>query len=72
MKFLDKSEIANLKIVYPRGTRVKLIFMDDIQAPPSGTEGTVKYIDDAGLMHVNWDTGSSLAVVVGEDKIQKI
>lgn len=37
----------NIKIVeairkeYPAGTRVRLVKMDDIQAPPLGTEGTI-------------------------------
>ncbi|MDU5273164.1 MAG: DUF4314 domain-containing protein, partial [Finegoldia magna] len=33
--------IKTLKEVYPDGTRIKLIKMDDIQAPPKGTLGTV-------------------------------
>ena len=49
----------NIKIVeairkeYPAGTRVRLVKMDDIQAPPLGTEGTVVGVDDTGslLMH---------------------
>lgn len=42
----------NIKIVeairkeYPAGTRVRLVKMDDIQAPPLGTEGTVVGVDD--------------------------
>ena len=30
---------------YPVGTRVRLTKMDDIQAPPLGTEGTVASVD---------------------------
>ena len=51
---------------------IKLIQMDDIQAPPAGTCGTVSYVDDIGSIHVNWDTGSTLAVVYGVDSCMKI
>lgn len=42
--------------------------MDDVQAPPAGTEGTVQYVDDAGTIHVHWDTGGSLGLVPGADE----
>ena len=42
--------------------------MNDVQAPPAGTEGTVQYVDDAGTVHVHWDTGGSLGLVPGEDE----
>lgn len=51
-----------------KGTRVRLISMDDVQAPPVGTEGTVQYVDDAGTIHVQWDTGGSLGLVPGADE----
>ncbi|WP_297025712.1 DUF4314 domain-containing protein, partial [uncultured Dialister sp.] len=54
------------------GTRVRLIAMDDRQAPPRGTEGTVQFVDDAGTIHVQWDTGSSLGLVPGADEWEVI
>lgn len=42
--------------------------MDDIQAPPIGTSGTIKGVDDIGSIMVNWDNGSSLSVVYGIDR----
>lgn len=44
------------------GQRIKIIKMDDIQAPPPGTMGTIKGIDGIGQIHVLWDNGSTLAV----------
>lgn len=44
---------------YPVGTRIILNHMDDSQAPPPGTKGTVAYVDDIGQIGVKWDTGSS-------------
>jgi len=46
---------------------VELVKMDDIQAPPVGTKGTVTGVDDIGSIMVSWDNGSSLHVVYGED-----
>mgnify|MGYP002150417403 FL=1 len=46
--------------------------MDDRQAPPRGTEGTVQFVDDAGTIHVQWDTGSSLGLVPGADEWEVI
>lgn len=54
--------------VRTKGTRVRLVSMNDVQAPPAGTEGTVQYVDDAGTVHVHWDTGGSLGLVPGEDE----
>lgn len=54
------------------GTRVRLISMDDRQAPPRGTEGTVQFVDDAGIIHVQWDTGSSLGLIPGADEWEVI
>lgn len=59
--------LENLKQTYKRGIRVKLTRMDDVQAPPVGTLGTVYGVDDIGSILVHWDNGSSLNVVYGED-----
>ena len=55
---------------YPIGCRVELVQMDDVQAPPIGTEGTVRGVDDIGSILVAWDTGGSLNVVLGEDEVE--
>lgn len=60
--------IEGLKKKYSIGSRVELIKMDDVQAPPIGTKGTVKGVDDIGSIMVSWDNGSSLSVVYGEDE----
>lgn len=56
-----------IKILYPAGTRIKLIKMNDPYAVPSGTLGTVDFIDDDGQIHMKWDNGSSLALVYNVD-----
>ena len=62
------TQIRRLRMVYPEGAVIVLDEMDDIQAPPAGTKGTVEYIDDAGNIHMIWENGSSLALVLGKDK----
>lgn len=65
-------DIERLKKLYPTGCRVELVRMDDTQAPPIGTKGTVVGVDDIGSILVNWDNGSSLNVVYGEDECRKL
>ena len=64
--------IQFLKDLYPAGTRVKLVEMNDIQAPPIGTLGTVMYVDDIGTIHIKWDNGSTLGAAYTEDRVSKI
>ena len=72
MYIISDSVLKNLRTAYPPGTRVKLIKMDDEQAPPKGTLGTVRGVDDAGSIMVSWDNGSGLNVVYGEDIVEKV
>lgn len=64
---MEKKQVENLREQYPRGTRVELIRMDDPQAPPVGTKGTVIAVDDIGTIHVKWDNGSTLGIAFGAD-----
>ena len=59
--------VSQLKQQYPKGARVELVKMDDPQAPPIGTKGTVLGVDDIGSIMVRWDNGSGLNVVYGAD-----
>lgn len=64
--------VESLKKQFPVGSRVELIKMDDKQAPPIGTRGTVKGVDDIGSIMVSWDNGSSLNVVYSVDKVRML
>jgi hypothetical protein len=50
--------------------RVRLIKMEDTQAPPPNTMGTIKFIDGIGQIHVQWDNGSTLALQPENDQYQ--
>jgi hypothetical protein len=70
---IPDSVIKSLKEQYQVGTRVELVFMnDDYRKLLPGEKGTVIGVDDIGTIHVNWDCGSSLGVVYGEDCCRKI
>ena len=64
---MNRELVAMLRQEYPSGTRVKLLQMEDIQAPPIGTLGTVRAVDDIGTIHVDWDNGCGLGIVYGQD-----
>ena len=70
--FTKREIVERLRKQYPAGTRVELIRMEDEQAPPIGTRGTVVGVDDMGSIMVAWDSGGSLSVLYGEDLCRKI
>lgn len=72
MRMISKEALQALRGRFPRGTRVELVKMDDPQAPPIGTKGTVLGVDDIGSIMVSWDSGGSLSVVWGEDICRKV
>jgi len=72
MNFPSKEIVEKIRKNYPIGCRVILRKMNDVQAPPIGTMGTVIGVDDTGSLLVNWDNGSGLNVIFGEDYAEKI
>ena len=72
MKTPTQQQLEALRKMYPEGTAVKLISMDDKHAPPAGTLGLVTHVDDIGQLHVNWQNGSSLALIPGVDSFCKV
>ena len=70
---IKKEELEALREKYPPGCRVELVKMDDpYREMPPGLQGVVTGIDDSGSIHVDWQNGSSLAVIFGEDYAVKI
>lgn len=70
--FPSRALIERVKREYPAGSRVELVRMNDPQAPPIGTRGTVIGVDDIGSIMVKWDNGCGLNVVLGEDYARKV
>jgi hypothetical protein len=52
-----------------KGDRVRLLRTSDpyTQLKP-GDEGMVSFVDSMGTVHVNWESGSTLGLVPGEDQ----
>lgn len=69
---MKKCIFEELRKQYPVGSRVELIKMEDVQAPPNGTKGTVLGVDDIGSIMIAWDNGSSLNVVYSVDKVRML
>ena len=72
MRFPSRETVERVRQEYPAGTRVELLRMEDVQAPPVGTHGTVLGVDDTGSLLMRWDNGSGLNVVYGEDAVRKV
>ena len=70
---IQRARVENIKKTYPPGTRIELLSMNGAFAPvPSGTRGTVSFVDDIGTIHPVWDNGRTLGVIVGENSFRKL
>ena len=69
---ISHETVERLRKQYPAGCRVELLEMNDTQAPPVGTLGTVIGVDDIGSIMVRWDNGCGLSVAYGEDICRKV
>ena len=71
---LTPEHLKALREEYPRGCRGRLNHMNDQYRPDlkEGSLGTVIRVDDIGTIHVAWDCGSSLGVLLGEDSCTRI
>ena len=72
MRFPSRETVERLRREYPAGTRVELVRMNDVQAPPVGTIGEVLGVDDTGSLLMRWSNGSGLNVIYGEDLVRKV
>lgn len=72
MRVISKERLQALRERFKPGSRVELLKMDDVQAPPIGTRGIVVGVDDIGSIMVNWDNGSGLSIAYGEDECKVV
>ena len=73
MTFPDQKIVEFIRKRYTPGTKVELVEMNDAyREMPAGLRGVVIFVDDAGTIHVNWENGSTLGVIYGEDKVRII
>ncbi len=69
MRIPSREEVEKIRKRYA-GQWVRLIRMDDSQAPPVGAVGRVEEVDDMGQLCVAWDNGSHLSLILGEDDFE--
>ena len=65
-------KLKEIREMYPEGTQIVLTEMADESQMPYGLKGTVKFVDDAGQIHMSWENGSSLALNIHEDTFEKV
>lgn len=64
--------VEKIREMYPEGTQIILQEMRGESQMPYGLKGTVKFVDDAGQIHMSWENGSSLALNIDEDTFEKV
>lgn len=68
----SKKQLEQLRRDFPIGCRIVLDRMEDVQAPPIGTQGTCRGVDDAGNILMSWDTGCGLSIAFGADRCRRV
>ena len=65
--------LKRIREQYPVGCTVEIIEMcDPYRDMPAGLCGTVTHVDDTGTVFADWENGSTLGAVFGEDRIRRI
>lgn len=68
-----REKVKIIKEKYVVGTKLELIKMYDYINPvKKGITGVVTNVDDTGTIHVAWENGSTLGLVVGVDEFKII
>ena len=70
--FPDRETVERIRKEYPAGTRIALVAIDDVQAHPVGTHGTVLAVDDEASLLVRWNNDSTLNVIYRVDRARKL
>ena len=70
---IKPESLRELRSRFEPGRRVRLIQMNDPYTKlKPGDEGTVSLVDDTGTIFIDWDSGSRLGVVYGEDRCELV
>lgn len=65
--------LKRIREQYPIGCTVEIIEMcDPYRDMPAGLRGTVTHVDDTGTVFADWENGSTLGGVFGEDRIRRV
>lgn len=72
MQIVTRKQLELLRKRYPAGAEVCLDHMEGESRMPQGLKGKISCVDDAGQIHVNWENGSSLALIPGVDRVRVV
>ncbi len=64
---MSEAAVNRLREQYPAGTKIRLQYMVGEPKMREGLEGVVRFVDDIGQIHMQWDNGSRLALHSEED-----
>ena len=71
--FKNYRDVVNrLRKLYPNGTRIRLLHMDDPDPVEAGTTGTIVGVDGVGTILVDWDNGRTLGIIPETDQFAVI
>ena len=66
-----KDFVERMRNQYPPGTRVEVISLcNEEEHLKPGMKGTVVAVDDQPALLVDWDNGSSLSLLIGQDSFR--
>lgn len=75
-KFMNEQEnkiIEATKKLYPQGTRIELISMNDLSSNiPTGIWGTVDSVNEKGNVCGHWENGESFEISPGKDSFRSL
>lgn len=70
---MKRQQVEYYKESYPPGTRILLIRMGSDPRPVADDmKGTVRYVDDMGTIHCDFDNGRRLGIIPREDSFRKL
>lgn len=65
--------VERMQEKYPPGTRVEVVSLcNEEEHLKPGMKGTVVGVDDQPALLVDWDNGSSLSLLIGQDQFAVI
>ena len=65
--------VNRIREQYPPGTRVEVVSLcNEEEHLKPGMKGTVVAVDDQPALLVDWDNGSSLSLLIGQDQFAVI
>ena len=69
----NRNFVERMREQYPPGTRVEVISLcNEEEHLKPGMKGTVVGVDDQPALLVNWDNGSSLSLLLGQDQFRVV